>query len=80
MNTNIQDFLELLNDEIDNKFPNTIKIIIQGGDYISDFIMELRENNYRMQYCPYEMFVNCECKYEDSILALCNAWEKLISK
>ena len=48
--------------------------------YIKDVYMELREDNSRMQYCTYEMFINSDGNYEDSILELCSEWERLISK
>ena len=80
MDITIHEYLKLLNEEIDNRFPNTIKVIIRGGDYIKDVYMEFREDNSRMQYCPYEMFINSDGNYEDSILELCSEWERLISK
>ena len=80
MNTNVHNYIELLNDELDNRFPNTIRVIISGGDFIKNVVMELRENNSKMQYSPYELFINSDGNYEDSIFALCNAWAEIISK
>lgn len=77
MDITIHEYLKLLNEEIDNRFPNTTRIAIAGGDYIMDWVMELREGDSRMQYCPYEMFINSNGNYEDSILELCNEWERI---
>jgi len=80
MHTNIHNYLDQLNDEIDNRFPNTKRVIISGGDYIKDIVMELREDSNRMQYSPHELFVNSGGNYEESIMELCNAWSRIICK
>lgn len=52
----IHDFIECLNDIVDERFPNTTRYIIRGGDFIEDVVMELREENRRFRYSPYELF------------------------
>lgn len=73
----IIEYISLLNDEIERRFPHTIQVIISNEDCIKDVVIELRENDYKMKYKPYEM-LNSPCvKYDDKILELCADWEKI---
>lgn len=76
MDTNIMDFIKVLNDEIDSRFPCSQRVIVAGGDYISDCVMELRQGSNRLQYKPYEMFVNANGNYEDCICEFCDKWKR----
>ena len=73
----IHDFIECLNDIVDERFPNTTRYIIRGGDFIEDVVMELREENRRFRYSPYELF-NKSNNYEDTIEQLVGQWETML--
>lgn len=75
MGNDIHDFIAMLHEEIDCRSPNTERFIIKGGDYVWDLVLELREGNHRMQYCPYELFLQADGSYEDIILVLCKKWQ-----
>lgn len=64
--TTIHDFISVLHDIIEETFPNTERYIISGGDYISDFVMELREGDKKLRYSPCELY-NKSDAYEDTI-------------
>ena len=55
---NIHDFIKILNEVIDERFPNTSRYIVHGGDSITDVVMELREKDKKLSYSPYELFSN----------------------
>jgi len=78
MTTSIQYYIELLNEELDSRFPNTTRFAISGGDFVQNWVMELRDGDCRLQYRPYELFTNANGNYEDSVLELCNTWEKVM--
>ena len=42
--TDVHDFHSVLISMIDERFPNTEKYIIHGGDYYKDLVCVLREN------------------------------------
>ena len=42
ISTSIDDFIALLNEALDATFPDTERVIITGGDYVKDIIIELR--------------------------------------
>lgn len=73
-------FVDLLNEEVDKRFPNTIRISVKSSDYNRDCVIELRDGVHRMRYNPYEMYMNLNGNYEDSILKLCDDWEKELNK
>ena len=70
----IHDFIKALNDIVDESFPNTRRYIISGGDFIKDVVIELREENKKLRYSPYELF-NKSKNYEDTIEQLVTQWE-----
>lgn len=75
--TNIHDFIKCLNDMVDENFPNTTRYIIYGGDFIKDVVMELREENKKLRYSPYELF-NKSSNYEDTIEQLVKQWKAIL--
>ena len=46
--SNIHDFINVLNAIIDERFPNTNRYIVGGGDFIKDAVMELREEDKKL--------------------------------
>ncbi len=76
--TNIQEFIEVLNDIIDNYFPNTKRYIIHGGDSIKNFVLELREGNKKLRYSPYELF-NKSDNYEETIEQFIEQWKNILN-
>lgn len=75
--TNIHDFIEVLYAVIEERFPNTSRTIIDGGDFIKDVVMELREGDKKMRYSPSELFEKSE-DYEDTIEKLVEQWETML--
>ena len=78
MSTSIHDFIALLNEALDSNFPSTERIVIKGGDYVKDFIIELRENDRKYQYSPYDLYHQSE-NYEDTIENLLSAWKRILA-
>ena len=78
MSTSIHDFIALLNEALDSNFPSTERIVIKGGDYVKDFIIELRENDYKYQYSPYDLYHQSE-NYEDTIEDLLTVWKRILA-
>lgn len=77
--TDIHDFINVLNTVIDERFPNTDKYIVEGGDFIKDVVLELREADKKLRYSPYELF-NKSKKYEDTIEKLVERWENMLDQ
>lgn len=75
--TDIHDFIKCLNDIIDEHFPNTTRCIIYGGDFIKDVVVELREENKKLRYSPYELF-NKSNNYEYTIEQFVKQWETIL--
>ena len=75
--SNIHDFINVLNAIIDERFPNTNRYIVGGGDFIKDTVMELREEDKKLRYSPYELFSKSE-DYEDTIEKLVEQWESML--
>lgn len=75
--SNIHDFIDILNAVIDERFPNTNRYIVYGGDFIKDFILELREGDKKLRYSPYELFSKSE-DYEDTIEKLAEQWKSML--
>lgn len=76
--TNIHDFINVLNTVIDERFPNTDRCIVEGGDFIKDFVLELREADKKLRYSPCELFNKSE-NYEDTIEKLVEQWENMLA-
>lgn len=74
---NIHDFISVLNAVIDERFPNTNIYIVRGGDFIKDIVLELREEDKKLRYSPYELFCKSE-DYEDTIEKLAEQWQSRI--
>ena len=75
--TDIHDFIECLHDIVDEYFPNTTRYIIYGGDLIKDVVMELREENKKLRYSPYELFIKSN-DYEYTIEQFVKQWEEML--
>lgn len=75
--TDIHDFIKCLNDIVDERFPYTTRYIIYGGDFIKDVVVELREENKKFRYSPYELF-NKSNNYEDTIEQLVKQWGSML--
>ncbi len=54
--TDIHDLIQVLDSCIDEAFPDTVRYILAGGDFIKNVVMELREGEKRLRYSPYELF------------------------
>ena len=74
--TNVHDFITVLHNMIEEYFPNTKRVIISGGDYIKDVVMELREGDKKLRYSPYELFHTSE-NYENTIEAFLDLWKNI---
>ena len=75
--TDIHDFINCLNEIVDEDFPNTTRYIIYGGDSIKDVVMELREENKKLRYSPYELFTKSN-DYEYTIEQFVKQWKELL--
>ena len=75
--SNIHDFIDVLNAIIDERFPNTIRYIVCGGDFIKDAVLELREEDKKLRYSPYELFNKSE-DFEDTIEKLVEQWASML--
>ena len=58
--------------------PRALCIVIKGGDYVKDFIIELRENDRKYQYSPYDLYHQSE-NYEDTIEDLLDVWKSILA-
>ena len=76
ISTSIHDFIALLNEALDATFPDTERVIIKGGDYVKDIIIELRVNDCKYQYSPYDLYHQSE-NYEDTIEDLLSVWKRI---
>lgn len=74
--TNVHHFIEVLNELMDGKFPNTERYEVRGGDCIKDKVIELRQDGMSLQYSPMEMFSSGN--WEDAINDLFDRWEKVL--
>ncbi len=75
--TNIHNFIKLIDAFVDEAFPNTERIAVVGGEFIKDWIMELKEGDKRLWYSPYELFHKAE-DYEETIGGLIAQWESVL--
>lgn len=77
--TKIHSFTKVLNEILDEQFPHTVRTVVVGGDFVEDIVIELRENDKRLRYSPYELFIKSD-KYEDNIEDLVNRWMSILYK
>ena len=75
--TDIHKFIKSLHEIIDEYFPNTTRYMIYGGDYIKDFVMELREDNKKLRYSPYDLFTKSN-DYESTVEQFIKQWEEIL--
>jgi len=75
--SNIHDFINVLNAVIDESFPNTNRYIVSGGDFVKNIVIELREEDKKLRYSPYELFSKSE-NYEDTIGKLVEQWKAIL--
>ena len=77
--TNAHDFNDFLNSIIDERFPNTERYIVSGGDYFKDWVIELREADKALRYSPNELFEKSQ-NYEDTIEELVEQWKTMLQQ
>lgn len=77
--TDAHDFNSVLNSIIDEKFPNTERYAISGGDYFKDWVIELREADKALRYSPYELFGKSQ-NYEETINKFIEQWETILQQ
>ena len=75
--SDIHNFIDTLNEIIDERFPDTNRYIVKGGDFIETVIMGLRQGNKKLTYSPYEMFTKSKA-YEDTIEEFIKQWEYIL--
>ena len=75
--SDIYNFIDTLNEIIDERFPDTNRYIVKGGDFIETVIMELRQGEKNLSYSPYEMFIKSKT-YEDIIEDFVKIWEGML--
>ena len=71
--TNVHDFRHVLQEIIEEKFPNTTAYIVNGVD----LIIELRQEDKKIRYSPYELFIKSEY-YEDTIEEFLEQWKTML--
>ncbi|MBE6035095.1 MAG: hypothetical protein E7222_10430 [Clostridiales bacterium] len=76
-NINVHEFTSILNSIIDERFPNTERYMISGGDYFRDVVIELREAGKTLQYSPSKLFEESQ-NYDDTIDELIETWESIL--
>jgi len=77
--TTAHDFNSVLNNIIDERFPNTERYIVSGSDYFKDVIIELRESGKELRYSPYELFEKSQ-NYEDTIEEFIVHWQTMLQQ
>ena len=73
--TNVHDFRHVLQEIIEEKFPNTTAYIVNGVD----LIIELRQEDKKIRYSPYELFIKSE-DYEDTIEEFLEQWKTMLEQ
>ncbi len=73
----IHEFIKIFNDMVDERFPDTRRYIVCGGDYVQDVVMELREAGKTLRYSPYELFHQSK-NWEDTIEQVITHWEAML--
>lgn len=76
---NVHEFTAVLNSVIDEKFPNTERYLISGGDYFRDVVIELREADKVLKYSPVDLFKKSQ-DYEDTINDFVEYWEEILQQ
>ena len=81
MNDNItaHEFNSVLNDIIEERFPNTERYIVASGDYFKDTIIEIRESGKKLRYSPYELYKKSQ-NYEDTIEEFIAHWRIMLQQ
>ena len=62
---------------IDERFPDTNRYIVKGGDLIETVVIELRQGEKKLRYSPYKMYTKSKA-YEDTIEELVKRWEYML--
>ena len=75
----VHEFNAVLNDMIDENFPNTVRYIVSGGDYIKDVLLELREDDKLLRYSPYELYMKSN-DYEETIDEFIERWKVILQQ
>ncbi|MDT3843431.1 MAG: PHP domain-containing protein [Bacillota bacterium] len=63
---NLHDFINELNQHMDEAFPETERILIKGCDYIKKVVLELRQDGKSLPYSPYALYKSdrdCEAAF-----------------
>lgn len=74
---NVHEFEHVLYEFIEERFPDTIVRILHGGDYVEDFILELRQDEKKLVFSPYQLFIKSK-NYEDTIENFLAEWEEML--
>ncbi len=74
---NIHEFNGYLNNMIDERFPGTERYIVNGGDYVKDFIIELRKDGKTLRYSPSELYEKSQDD-EDIIEGFLEQWQTVL--
>lgn len=77
--TTAHEFNSVLNNIIDERFPNTERYVVSGGDYYKDWIIELRESDKVLRYSPYELFKKSQ-DYEDTLEEFVEQWWTMLQQ
>ncbi len=75
--SNIHTFIDVLNNIIDERFPDTKRYIVKGSDFIEGVVMELRQGDQKLKYSPYELFAKSD-DYENTIEKFVEKWERML--
>ena len=77
-----QDFNDFLRDTFKNELPNSELVIIKSGDFIKDTIMEIRQQNIKLQYKPYELYEQSKLdnNFEEIVYNLINQFRSLLNE
>ena len=75
------EFNNMLLEELNSNFPNTLIVQLSGGDYLKDFQMELKQANESYKYSPYELYSKAEenNNYEEVLEVFINNWKDITS-
>lgn len=76
--TDVHHFIDVLNELMDERFPETERYLVSGGDYIKDEVFEIRQSGHSLQYSPMEMFSSG--KWEEAINELFERWEMMLNE
>ncbi len=77
--TTVHDFDSVLNSIIDERFPNTERHIVSGGDSFKDMVIGLKESGKELRYSPYKLFEKSR-NYEDTIEELIAHWQTMLQQ